>query len=535
MKILRFLLFIALVQAGMLQAQTTWQTTHTTDWHSNGNCKLESNSIRMILHPFHIDVEEEAAITAIGSVSSGDPATLEITGQFELSPGSALRSMLLWNVKILLKAKLKDRNSADSVYETVVDRNKPVVVRRDPAIISKIGDNMYQFKIYPVAINNSRKIRILYSVPLLATNLGPRFAIKTAFTYGCSEFPNTIPVEFIKPVYTPFQFIFEHGTIKKTLEAGATYLIPYADFISYSTDWWGNPAESGSALLHLTPDSTSFNRAYSYKVDSTNAKGYYSVIFSKFPDTLAAMIKELSLTDYTIEAKVVAGDKTYLSDIPYIGCFGVYIKSTSAWDCNVYWNVYTKDGAIATKFTQRITSDTASIFCKYLPLFWGAKYTLSEKTGNFGALFGFVDGTMSLLALERDSLKSTEALAWQAAGVPPLLPNEIIIKADDMPVLPVENVIFEYSPVVTALPDATKAFSITMLGNNRVAIEFGKKPEGRVSIALVNLSGRLVYQLDNVAVSGHSVTLSLPAGLKGVYLMRVAAGKQQYQKKLVLK
>jgi hypothetical protein len=535
MKSLHSLLFIVIIQACVIQAQTSWQTTHTTDWHSSGSCKLESNTIRVIINPFSIDVEEEAVISAQGTVQSGDPSTLEITGQFELTPGSAVRSMLLWNGKVLLKAKLKDKNAADSAYEKVVDRNQPVFVRHDPAIIRKVGDNTYQFRIYPVAINNSRKIRILYSVPLNAGNVGPRFSIKTAFTYGCDETPNTIPVEFTKSTTVPFAFILNHGSTKKSLQVGATYLIPYADFLGFITDYWGNSYQSGAASISITPDSTSFNRSYSYKLDSTNSNGYYTAIFSGFPDTLSAMIRELLLTDYTLEAKVIVGSKTYISDVPYIGCFGIYLRSESAWDHNVYWTVYKNTGEPAYAFNQTITPDTTSESCRYLPLFWAAKYNLSEKTGNYGALFGFVDDKMSLLALERDSLKSADALQWQTAGVPPLLPSEIFFNREDMPLLPPNNAIFEYSPVITAVKDATKVFKITLLGNNRVAVEFGKRPEGNVSIFVVDLSGRLVYKLDKASVSGHAITFSLPAMLKGVYLMRVTVGKESYQKKFIVK
>jgi hypothetical protein len=241
------------------------------------------------------------------------------------------------------------------------------------------------------------------------------------------------------------------------------------------------------------------------------------------------------LTDYTLEAKVIVGNKMYISDVPYIGCFGIYLRSESAWDHNVYWTLYKNTGEPAYSFSQIIAPDTTSLSCRYLPLFWAAKYNLSEKTGNYGALFGFVDDKMSLLALESDSLKSAEAFQWQTAGVPPLLPNEIIFNKADTPLLPPNNAIFEYSPVIMAVKDATKVFKITLLGNNRVAVEFGKRPEGNVSIFVVDLSGRLVYKLDKAGFSGHAITLSLPAALKGVYLMRVTVGKESYQKKFILK
>jgi hypothetical protein len=247
------------------------------------------------------------------------------------------------------------------------------------------------------------------------------------------------------------------------------------------------------------------------------------------------MINELSLSEYTIEARVNVGDKMYVSDVPYLGCFGIYIRSAKAWDKNISWTVFDNTGAAAFKFTHHIAPDTMSPACNFLPLFWGAKYSLAEKNGNFGAIFGFVDNKMSLLALERDSLKSADALLWRTAGVPPLLPNEIIANPADMPLLPDDDAIFEYTKTIKAFNDATRVFSISLLGNNRIAIEFGKRPEGKVAIMLVDLCGRIVYKQDNVSVSGSSFSVSFPAKLKGLYLLRITAGGENYQKKIVLK
>ena len=396
---------------------------------------------------------------------------------------------------------------------------------------------MLSFKIYPVAINNSRKIRILYSIPLSATNLGPHYEIKTAFTSGCQQTPATIPVEFDKADNTSYRFIFNHGGTQTTLVMGATYLIPYGDFLTTTmvSTGYGYYPVTGQSVLFLTPDSTSRKQAFSYRLNSSNAKGYYTAIFSPFPDTLSAMINELNLTNYTLEASVNAGGKAFISDVPYKGCFGVYMKSDSAGDCNVVWNVYKQDGTSAFTYTDKIAADTDTSYGKYLPLFWGAKYNLAEKTGNFGALFGYVDNTMSLLALEKDSLKSLDAAQWQVAGVPPLLPNEIFISPADTPLVPINNAIFEYTSVKAAIKDAVAVFTVRLLGNNRVEINFGKKPEGFLTITLTDLRGRVVYKLDSAPVAEKSLTLSFPAKLKGVFLVRMNSGKTNYQQRIILK
>jgi hypothetical protein len=312
------------------------------------------------------------------------------------------------------------------------------------------------------------------------------------------------------------------------------YTTLFRSLLEYQQDYWGDAVAVGTSIS-VTPDSSSGNRSYSYRLDSTVAKGNYSAIFSGFPDSLFAMIHELSLTDYTLEAKVIVGDKIFISDVPYIGCFGIYLRSEKAWDKNLYWTVFTRDGTAAIRFTHHITPDSTSRACTFLPLFWGAKYSLAEKAGNFGAIFGFVDSKMSLIALERDSLSAADALQWQKSGVPPLQANEIICNPANMPALPDDNAIFEYSRVIRAVNDATKVFTVTLLGGNRIAIEFGKKPEGKVSLILVDLRGRIVYKTNGLNVPGSSLSLTLPANLKGFYLLRVTTGKENYQRKIVLK
>lgn len=173
---------------GMALAQIRWQTTHAGT--SSGDCQLVSTRLTFTINEFCANVEEEAVITAVGRVASGDSMTLEIFGTFTVTPGTCVRSMLLWNGNVILKAKLLDRNLANKQYEDIVHRDTIVpVVRRDPCLIEYLGNSVYRFKIYPVAANHSRKIRILYTVPFTLVNDGPLFKINTAFTVGAALNP----------------------------------------------------------------------------------------------------------------------------------------------------------------------------------------------------------------------------------------------------------------------------------------------------------------------------------------------------------
>jgi hypothetical protein len=168
-------LVLALCLAAGAHAQVSWQTTHTdvpgTGFNSGG-CGLENSALRVNIFPAYLDVEEDAEISALGSVDPGnDSKTLEITGTFTMPAGTAIIGALLWEGEKILQGKLLDRRSADSLYEEIVDRNSTPPVRpRDPLILELTGKDTYRFRIYPVAAGHSRRLRLRYQLP---PTLGP--------------------------------------------------------------------------------------------------------------------------------------------------------------------------------------------------------------------------------------------------------------------------------------------------------------------------------------------------------------------------
>jgi hypothetical protein len=151
-------------------AQVLWQTTHTAtpdNGFSSGGCGLESSALRVGIYPAYLDVEEDAEISALGAVDAGnDSKTLEITGTFTMPAGTAIVGALLWEGDKILQGKLLDRQAADSLYESIVDRNSTPPTRpRDPLILELTGKDTYRFRIYPVAAGHSRRLRLRYQLP----------------------------------------------------------------------------------------------------------------------------------------------------------------------------------------------------------------------------------------------------------------------------------------------------------------------------------------------------------------------------------
>jgi hypothetical protein len=515
-----------------VNAWTTWQTTH--GGASNGNCQLSSSKLSVTVHPHFADVIEEAEITTLGSVWSGDPKTLEITGTFTLSQGSAIRSMLLWNGNTILKAKLLLRADADSSYENVVDRDKIQYVRRDPAIIHYLGNDQYQFKIYPVDINQSRKIRILYTVPLQIENGQPKFQINSAFTNDISESPSQIPFEVLQSDSSVSSCILQHGSIKKSVVYNATYTIPITDFRGQYYDFSTYTYKYKAVILSPVLKEKSF--WIMSKIDTGATKGNYYSIIATQPDTLNKMIENKAYQGKSLnyEAMVIIGKKSFLSKVEKNSTICTFIKTDAIWDSIITWNCYdNSSGMLLFTFAQKFGKTIDTTCCPTLPLLWASRYSLKEKKTPLGGLYGFVDSKMSLLALEDDTLPKALYPIYQNQGIPLLAANEIVINPSKRPTAPPESIIFEIGTAVKNGKAALVQFNMTVV-NNLLKIQFEKALSGVFSAVLVDARGRVVQKFDNIQMNNLSAELKLKQGLKGTFFVQIIAGNDRISKQLIL-
>ncbi|MBD3239476.1 MAG: hypothetical protein GF331_02750 [Chitinivibrionales bacterium] len=532
MRIRESMIALVLVAVCTVTAQSVrWRVTRE-GW-SSGNCRLVSNSLTLTVHPFHVDVVEEAVIEPVGDVRSGDPETLEIFGDFRFTDGTALRSMLLWEGDRILKAKLRDRSVADSAYEDVVDRNIPQVVVRDPALIEYEGDGRYSYQIYPVAMGGSRRIRILYSIPYqVFLAKGPVFDIASAFTVGALYAPSEIPVKVLKGPDIDGAYRLEFGSTLRQVQFDATYHVARSVFITALTGWYAT-----GRCLRLHPDVSAADMAYTATVRRDSVGEHFTAVFATVPENIRMAVSELGLAQTTIEASVAVGDDLYIRDLPDTGSLGVYLKSGQAWDSTIHWACYGADGALAAQYNQVLSPTETSRNTSMLPLLWAAKYTLSHDLGDLGGVYGFVDRTMSLLALEEDSLAAEVAAQWESGGVPPLEPDEVLPDTTIYRTVPDESIMFEmYDATGVALTaDATRTLELTLLGKGRIALNLGVIMNGTVAVAVYDMAGRQVYGCDDLQVAAGKASLMLPAGLKGMFVVRVQAQGRTMQKGLVLR
>jgi hypothetical protein len=85
--------------------------------------------------------------------------TLEVVLDFELPQEAIVHDSWLWFGEDTLRAHILDKWTATSIYEGVVNR------RRDPSILQKLYDNQYELRIFPMAGDKTRKVKISFMLP----------------------------------------------------------------------------------------------------------------------------------------------------------------------------------------------------------------------------------------------------------------------------------------------------------------------------------------------------------------------------------
>ncbi len=128
-----------------------------------GNWSRQKGSIddaTLVIRPNGIYAQIDMYLTFSAKGTNFQPTdTLEVVLDFNLPKHSIVTDSWLWIEDDIIKAAILDRWTASTIYENIVGR------RQDPSILFKNGENAYQLRIFPLAANKSRKVKISYLVP----------------------------------------------------------------------------------------------------------------------------------------------------------------------------------------------------------------------------------------------------------------------------------------------------------------------------------------------------------------------------------
>ncbi len=152
------------------------------------------DSVTLIVKPKGLFLEHSLYINFSAKNSkftSND--TLEVIFKFELPSNAIVTDSWLWlTPNQILKGKLLDLWTASTIYENIVKR------RRDPSILKKFSDVQYELRIFPMAGNAYRKVKITYLVPMDLNNNSISAPIAASYLSA-----SNVPINNINLIYIP--------------------------------------------------------------------------------------------------------------------------------------------------------------------------------------------------------------------------------------------------------------------------------------------------------------------------------------------
>jgi hypothetical protein len=154
-------LLFALYAVPMLHSQYNYLSVADPrgSWQRNGQGSIEEATLT--IKPKGIYAEHDLFLTfsSRGTALTSVKDTLEVTFSFSLPPDAHITDSWLWVGDSIVQAKIFDRSTASSVYEAIVQR------RRDPSLLTKEYAGNYTLRIFPMAGNETRKVKISYLAP----------------------------------------------------------------------------------------------------------------------------------------------------------------------------------------------------------------------------------------------------------------------------------------------------------------------------------------------------------------------------------
>ena len=157
-----------------------------TWWTNQGTIEKASLTVR----PKGLFMEYGLYLTfsSKGSNWTSQLDTLEVTLNFDLPENAIVTDSWLWIGDDIIKAKIMDKWTASTIYENIVKR------RRDPSILMKQSATQYELRVFPMAGNQTRKVKITYLMPTTWNKNNVISAIPTAILNTSLNKPASFPV-----------------------------------------------------------------------------------------------------------------------------------------------------------------------------------------------------------------------------------------------------------------------------------------------------------------------------------------------------
>ena len=166
-------------QSNSLRVQDPQQT-----WRA-GTARIETASFDVRPRGLYAEVSLNMTYSAQGTSYSASTDTLEIQHYFTLPANALVTDSWLWVENQIVYAKLIDRWTASAIYEGIVKR------RQDPSILFKNQATGYEYRIFPMAGNKTRRVQLHFMMPIEWQSGSATFELPTNLLRFGNRTPNT--------------------------------------------------------------------------------------------------------------------------------------------------------------------------------------------------------------------------------------------------------------------------------------------------------------------------------------------------------
>lgn len=209
--------------------------------------------------------------------------SLEVILRFDLPANAIVHDSWLWMGKDTVKAIIMDKWSASSIYESIVKR------RRDPSILTKLSATQYELRVFPMAGNETRKVKITYLMPASWSKTNVLANLPTAILNTSKYLPAKFPIYTRTDTEWPNPQIINGTDLKFTAKSDSTS----GDYLEVDI-----PSVQFKNSINIGFDSPVKNGIYFSKYQQGNDGIYQFALFpSAFLDSTAAR-KAAILVDY---------------------------------------------------------------------------------------------------------------------------------------------------------------------------------------------------------------------------------------------
>ncbi|RPI01994.1 MAG: T9SS C-terminal target domain-containing protein [Calditrichaeota bacterium] len=216
--------------------------------------------------------------------------SLEVTFNFSLPAGSIVHDSWLWIEGEIIQGEIMDKWTAASIYEDIVKR------RRDPSILYKRYNDYYELRIFPMAGNQSRKVKLTYLVPT---------------QWSATNVIAPVPIDLLQASATPvskftiFSWMDEEWKNPQLLEFPNTFFKNKTDNIFGNYQSASLPSAALNTTLHFMVDSPLKEGIYLNAVKGIDDNFYQLAFLPTEVLNLQAKRKVAILLDYQ------TGNSTY--------------------------------------------------------------------------------------------------------------------------------------------------------------------------------------------------------------------------------